>query len=388
MTVKPGLEVLFADEFKPLAGKRVGLFTNPSAVDQSLRSALKLFKEAAAKDQFKLAALFAPEHGIDATAVAGEKVASSTEGALPIYSLYGETERPTAEMLANIDVIVCDIQDIGVRYYTYVWTLAQILEAAGEHGKDVLILDRPNPLGGVMLEGSPLDPALASLVGRYSIPIRHGMTLGELAQLFNEHWTPKPAKIDVIGCEGWLRTMLWEATGLPFVPTSPNMPRLETVWQYPGACLIEGTTLSEGRGTALPFEIVGAPFIDGAALADHLNAQNLPGVRFRPHSFIPTTSKWVGERCSGVQVHIVNHSDWHALRVWLGVIAAIKTLYPDKFAWLPAPDGGIQHFDRLIGSREVRPLIDAGKPLDDLFAAWEHFSHDFEVDRWSYLLYM
>ena len=359
----------------------------------SLRSALSLFKAAAADGKIRLTAIFAPEHGLDAAAADGVKIASSSEGELPVYSLYGETQHPTPEMLENVDVIVCDIQDIGVRYYTYMWTISHILEAAGEKGVEVLILDRPNPLGGAVVEGSPLDAALSSLVGRYSIPVRHGLTLGELAQLFNARWNAKPATLDVIACEGWRRSMLWESSGLTFIPPSPNMPHLETVHHYPGACLIEGTTLSEGRGTGLPFEIVGAPFMDGVALADHLNAQNLPGVRFRSHSFQPTTSKWSGETCAGVQVHITDPAAWRALRVWLRVIVAVKTLYPDKFAWLPPGTAGVEagqvyHFDRLIGSSEVRAQIDAGQPLDDLFAGWDTFAHGFEVDRWSYLLYM
>jgi uncharacterized protein YbbC (DUF1343 family) len=393
MTVKTGLDLLVADEFKPLAGKRVGLFTNPSAVDTSLRSAVSVFKAAAAAGKIMLAALFAPEHGIDAVEADGIKISTSSANELPIYSLYGDDTRPSAEMLAKVDLIVCDIQDIGVRYYTFAWTLTHLLEAAGEHGVEVLILDRPNPLGGTLVEGSPLDPALASLVGRCSLPIRHGLTLGELAQMFNARWSAKPAKLDVIACEGWRRSMLWDATGLTFVPPSPNMPHLETVRHYSGACLIEGTTLSEGRGTALPFEIVGAPFIDGPALADHLSAQNLPGACFRAHSFQPTASKWSGERCGGVQVHITDLSAWRALRVWLSVIVAVRMLYPDKFAWLPPASSGIEagqvyHFDRLIGSSEVRTHIDAAQPLDGLFAAWDKFAHTFEVDRWSYLLYM
>ncbi len=393
MIVKPGLEILCEGEFAALAGKRVGLFTNPSAVDRSLRSTASLFKEAAAAGKFKLTALFAPEHGLDSSAPDGRKIESSKEGDLPIHSLYGDTQRPTPDMLADLDVIVCDIQDIGVRYYTYTWTVSHILEAAGEHNVAVLILDRPNPLGGTQIEGPALDPALSSLVGRFSVPIRHGLTLGELAQMCNERWTPKPATLTVIACEGWARATQWETSSLTFVPPSPNMPHLETVYQYPGACLIEGTNLSEGRGTALPFEIVGAPYVTGAALADHLNKLDLPGVRFRPHSFVPTTSKWSGERCGGVQVHITDQNQWHALRVWLNVIQAVKKLYPDQFAWLPPGASGVEagtvyHFDRLIGSSAARECIDQGGSLDDLIGSWEHFSHAFEVDRWSYLLYM
>lgn len=387
MTLRTGLDVLVRDGFKPLAGKHVGLFTNPSAVDSLLNSALSLFKAAAARRQINLVALYLPEHGLDAAAPEGEQIPSSSAGALPVFSLYGATRRPTSPMLAGVDVLVCDIQDIGVRYYTYPWTLTHILEAAGEYGVEVLVLDRPNPLGGIVVEGAPLDPALDSLIGRFSVPIRHGLTLGELALCFNARWNPTPANLDIIPCEGWLRSMTWDTTGLPFVPPSPNMPHLSTVEQYPGACLVEGTNLSEGRGTALPFEIVGAPFIAGAALAEHLNALNLSGVRFRSHAFQPTTSKWNGQRCGGVQVHITDAVQWNALDVWLQVIVAIHALYPNHFTWLPPAENGIHHFDRLIGTSEVRQRIEAHQPLDDLFATWRAFAHEFEAERQPYLLY-
>ncbi len=392
MTVQTGLDVLCAGGFRRLAGRRVGLFANPSAVDSSLNSAISLFQAAAARGVFTLAALFAPEHGIDAAAPDGERIASSRVGDLPVYSLYGESQRPTAAMLDGIDLIVCDIQDIGVRYYTFTWTVTHILEAAGERGVQVLILDRPNPLGGEIVEGAPLDPALASLVGRCSIPIRHGMTLGEVASWYNARWNPTPALLDVIPCEGWARAMLWDATGLPFVPPSPNMPRLDTVRHYPGACLIEGTNLSEGRGTALPFEIVGAPFINSLILAEYLNALELPGVRFRPHHFIPTTSKWAGQRCGGVQAHIVDLSAWRAFRGWLAVIVIVQALYRGQFAWLPPGSSGVEagqvyHFDRLIGSSEPRHLLDVGEPLNDLLAAWDAYCREFEAERQPYLLY-
>ncbi len=389
MTVEPGLEVLVHDEFRAVAGRRIALLTHPAAVDRWLNSALSWFRAAHEQGLIRLAALLAPEHGIDSAAPDGERIASSVMGDIPVYSLYGEMLR----LPDDIDLIVCDLQDVGVRYYTYLWTLSHLLDAAGERGIEVLILDRPNPLGGVVVAGAPLDPALVSLVGRYSIPIRHGMTLGELAQMINARWTAQPAPLEVIPCEGWRRSMLWEATGLPFVPPSPNMPHVETVEQYPGACLIEGTNLSEGRGTALPFEIAGAPYVDGAALADHLNGQALPGVIFRPHSFQPSASKWAGERCGGVQAHVIDPAQWDAIRAWLAVIEAALALYPDQFAWLPPGTSGVEaglvsHFDRLIGSSEVRARIDVGAPLDDLFAAWAAFSHAFEVDRWAHLLYM
>lgn len=387
MSVTTGLEVLLHDQFKPLAGVRVGLFTNPSAVDSHLNSTLSHFRAAAAQGLINLVALYSPEHGLDAAAPEGDLVASSTSGALPVHSLYGASQRPTAAMLEGVDLLVCDIQDIGVRYYTYAWTLTHILEAAGEYNVAVLVLDRPNPLGGAVVAGAPLAPALSSLVGRVSVPIRHGLTLGELARIFNALWNPTPVQLDVIPCEGWLRDTGWHQTGLPFVPPSPNMPHLSTVAHYPGACLIEGTNLSEGRGTALPFEIVGAPFIDGMSLATHLNALELPSVRFRSHSFQPAASKWRGERCGGVQVHITDEAQWDALHVWLQLIIAVHDLYPDSFAWLPPAENGIYHFDRLIGTSEVRQRIDAHQPLDDLFTAWQQFARTFVATRAPYLLY-
>jgi uncharacterized protein YbbC (DUF1343 family) len=387
VTVYTGLDVLIANDFKPLAGGRIGLFTNPSAVDRSLRRSVDIFRAAHASGQINLSALFAPEHGLDAAAQDGVKVASSALGGIPVHSLYADNIRPTHAMLDGLDLLVCDIQDIGVRYYTFLWTITHILEAAGEHDVPVLILDRPNPLGGLVVDGAPLDPAFASLVGRFSLPTRHGMTLAEVARLFNTEWNPTPASLSIIPCSGWRRAMRWADTGLVFVPPSPNMPHLEAVEQYPGSCLIEGTTLSEGRGTTLPFQIVGAPYIDGMALADLLNALNLPGVRFRPHSFQPAASKWAGERCGGVQAHVLDAQAWQPLRAWLTVIASIGLLYPDQFEWLPPAENGVYHFDRLIGSSEPRRVIHAGAPLNDLLASWADFSRAFTTQREPYLLY-
>ncbi|HVU13421.1 MAG TPA: DUF1343 domain-containing protein [Phototrophicaceae bacterium] len=373
MTVKPGLEVLSGDAFKPLAGKRVGLLTNAGAVDRALRSAISLFK---ASDQIKLTAVFTPEGDMKLDDV-------------PVYSVGDRYHLGSA--MGQIDVMVCDVQDSGVRYDTLLWYVAELLELAAERSVSVLILDRPNPLGGVIVDGPPLDAHLASPYGRYPIPVRHGLTLGELAQLFNQRWMSKPAALDVIPCEDWRRALLWEATRLAFVPPSAKLPHLETIQHYPGACLLEGTNLSVGHGTTLPFEIVGAPFIDGDRLADYLNGLNLPGVRFRPLRFKPCANRWPGEVCGGVQAHIIDLANWRAIRIWLAVIAAVHTLYPKQFEW-QAPWGVSDlppyHIDRLIGSSDPRQRIDADAPLDDLFEAWDTFSHAFEVDRWAYLLYM
>ena len=391
MTVRTGLEGLREGDFRLLTGQRVGLMSNPSAVDQELRSTYDIFREAAAVD---LVALFAPEHGFAAAAPDAEHIATTTDvrTGLPLYSLYGETRRPSVEMMNMVDIIVCDIQDVGVRYYTYIWTISHILEAAGKHGVSVVILDRPNPLGGHVISGPSLEPQLESFVGRFPVPVRHGLTVGELAQMINDNWNPTPAQITVVQCQGWQRAMMWNKTGLLFVPPSPNIPAFETVLHYPGACLVEGTQLSEGRGTALPFQVVGAPWLDASELADHLNAQDWPAVRFRPHTFQPTSSKWAGEYCQGVQAHIIDQEQWLPLTVWLGVVRQIRMFYPEQFEWLPpfgpgVESGPVYHFDRLIGSETVRHQIDTGVPLAEIMAGWDTICGEFDEKRQSFLLY-
>ncbi len=377
--LKTGLEVLQTQNFAFLAGKRVGLMTNPSAVDADLNSTYQIFVNA---PQVNLVALFSPEHGFASAVQDGIYVASSVDSrsGLPIHSLYGNAMRPTAEMLADIEVLVCDVQDVGVRYYTYLWTISYILEAAGEVGVEVLILDRPNPLGGIAIEGAPLDEAFASLVGRFNIPNRHGMTLGELAQMINTLWNPTPALIKIIPCEGWRREMTWDMLGRVWIPPSPNMPHFVTALQYPGACLVEGTNLSEGRGTTLPFEIVGAPFVDGFRLPPILNRLGLQGVKFRPHSFSPTASKFAGEACHGVQVHITDARVWNPLKTWLLVLTVIHDMYEGMFTWNP-------HFDLLMGSDQVRMRLDRRLALNEIMSSWEHYQDEFRQQRMPFLLY-
>jgi len=374
--VSTGIEVLRANGFAQLKGKRVGLFTNLNAVDSNLVSTYDILRSTS---EVNLTAIFSPEHGLAAALADGQNINSSVDvrTGLPIHSLYGETKSPTPEMLTNVDVIVCDSQDIGVRYYTFTWTMSHILEAAGEHGIEMIILDRPNPLGGYPF-GAPLDMRFASLVGRFPVPTQPGMTFGELAQLFNAQWNPTPAQLSIINCEGYQRDMTWEETGLTFVPPSPNMPRLLAAQHYPGACLIEGTSLSEGRGTALPFEIVGAVGLDGYALAETLNAKGWAGVRFRPHVFQPHTSKYAGELCGGIQAHITDAKIYQALPVWLGILAAVYQ--QQTFTWN-------DHFERLIGSDGIRQLIENNTPLDNLFAEWQSTCADFDALRQPYLIY-
>jgi uncharacterized protein YbbC (DUF1343 family) len=385
MTLRTGLDVLREREFADLKGLRVGLLTNPSAVTRDLVSAYRLFSETPHVD---LRALFSPEHGFAAAAADGAHVASGTDGrtGLPVYSLYGPSLRPTPEMLADIDVLVCDIQDIGVRYYTFAWTISIAMEAAGAAGVEVIILDRPNPLGPA-IDGAPGLDSFASLVGLHPVPVQHGLTLGELMRVVNMRWNPTPAQLRVIACEPASQPDTWEASGLPFVPPSPAMPHLSTVRHYPGACLLEGTNLSEGRGTALPFEICGAPYIDAESLADQLNALGLGGVRYRPHVFTPAASKYAGQTCYGVQAHITG-PEYRPLAAWVAVIQAIRHAYADQFDWLaPYPGSAMRPFDRLARGEDLREHIDANRPLAELTAQWDAAATDWRALRRDARLY-
>jgi uncharacterized protein YbbC (DUF1343 family) len=249
-----------------------------------------------------------------------------------------------------------------------------------------LILDRPNPLGGQRLDGPLLHDDLRSLVGRAPVPIQHGMTLGELMLMFNALWNPHPCALELILCTGWQRDMHWQDTGLTWVPPSPNMPQLATVMHYPGACLVEGTNLSEGRGTTLPFEIDGAPWIDADALADQLNRQDWSGQRFRPHVFVPTASKFAGQTCYGVQAHITDSARFEAFESWLGVIQTIKQCYPEEFRWLP-PLNDTYYFDRLIGTARVRDQIEAAVPVAEIVQGWQQDLINFAEQRRPFLRY-
>lgn len=381
----PGIHLLLTDDYALLAGRRIGLLSNPSAVDTQFVTTTRRFIES---PHVNLVALFSPEHGARAVAPDGSAVPSTKHpSGIPIHSLYGETYRPTHEMLEGIDLIVCDIQDVGARFYTYVWTITHILEAAGEYGVEVLILDRPNPLSGLSA-GPLLQPQFTSLVGRDPIPIQHGLTLGELAQMHNTLWNPHPAALRIVTMGGWKRRMRWPETGMHWVPPSPAMPHYSTAQHYPGACLVEGTNLSEGRGTVLPFEIVGAPWIDGDALADQLNARNWQGVRFRSHSFVPNASKYAGQACQGVQAHITEDLIFSPILVWLSVIREIHQRYPADFAWLEphAPDQS-RHFDRLIGSDKPRQQINDGQPLLEIIQDWDASIAEFVDQARPFMLY-
>lgn len=382
--LRVGIDVLQQEAFAPLVGKRVGLFTNPSAVDAELISTYQRF----VASDVNLVALFAAEHGAFGRAADGELIANMVDPAtdIPIRSVYGKQHRPSAEMLADLDVMVCDIQDIGVRYYTYQWTMTHIIEACGEYGIPVVVLDRPNPLGDVVA-GRGLDAGFDSLVGRFDVPMQHGLTIGEMMQLFNGEWNTTPADLTIIPCEGYQRHMTWEQIQRPFVPPSPNMPHLSTVRHYPGACLVEGTNLSEGRGTALPFEIVGAPFMDARSLAAELNQFGLQDVRFRPHFFTPTTRKHANEACEGVQVHITGAS-FEPIKTWITVFHAVKEMYPNDFDWQPPfVAGDHPPFDKLIGSDQPRIALENGASVAEIMQGWDDFAQAFRELCQPYLLY-
>ncbi|MGB7339066.1 MAG: DUF1343 domain-containing protein [Phototrophicaceae bacterium] len=380
-----GIDVLAKQHFAALQGKRVGLLTNPSAVNKDMLSTYQVLVDA---ENVNLVALYGAEHGAFGRVEAGEHVEGMVDArtGIPVHSLYGKTYRPSPEMLTDIDVMVCDIQDIGLRYYTYLWTMTYVVEACGAADIPVIILDRPNPLGA-NVAGRGLEGAISSLVGRYNVPIQHGMTVGEVLQMHNAIWNNTPADLTIIACEGYQHQMIWADFERPFIAPSPNMPHMLTVKQYAGACLIEGTNLSEGRGTTIPFQIAGAPYIDGRDLADALNQLDLADVRFRPHQFTPLMSKYAGEACEGVEVHMIG-SNFDAISTWLHVIHTVKDLYPEQFAWVDSyVENDYRPFDKLIGSELPRIMFDKGASVANITQAWAASVAKFIQQRQPYMIY-
>ncbi len=384
MSVSTGLDVLAAEGFKRLRGRRVGLITNPTGVDRLLRANVDLMVAAGGVG---LVALFGPEHGIRGEAPAGQRVGSSTDPVtrLPVYSLYGEHDKPAPETLGGLDALVFDIQGAGVRFYTYASTMLKAMEAAAQTGVRFVVLDRPNPINGQAVEGGPVEPGFESLVGWRSVPIRHGLTLGELAWYVNEVFGVG-ADLDVVAMTGWRRGMWYDQTGLSFVPPSPNTTGLDMLALYPGTCFLEGTNVSEGRGTTKPFEVFGAPWADGRRLAAHLNGRGLDGVRFRPVHFRPLTSKHEGHECGGVQAHVTDRSALRPVRLGLEIVAALRALHPDRFVWVGGREGR-SYFDLLTGTAQVRSAIEAGQAPADIERSWAGWLADYLARRQPYLLY-
>lgn len=364
--VKTGLTVLLEDKLDLIAGKSIGLITNSTGVNENLEDNISLFLR---HPDVYLKALFAPEHGLWGASQDGVKISTfhHANTSIPIYSLYGSTRKPTRKMLEGLDVLVFDIQDVGARFYTYISTMAMAMEACAENGVRFLVLDRPNPINGLKVEGNILESEFRSFVGYLPVPVRHGMTAGELALFFDEQYQIG-TRLDVVSMSGWHRDMWFDDTKLPWVMPSPNMPTLDTATVYPGTCLFEGTNLSEGRGTTRPFEIIGAPWINAPALADKLNELALPGVKFRPVYFIPTFSKHKDQRCGGVQVHVLDRELFAPVRTALEMISTIRSAYPVEFQWR---DGRRYFFDLLMGTDKIRKRLSEGKPAADIIHSWE-----------------
>ncbi|WP_404355082.1 DUF1343 domain-containing protein [Cytobacillus firmus] len=380
-----GVEVLLDEEKDLIEGKKVGLITNPTGVDSNLNSIVDILHN---DPDVELTALYGPEHGVRGSAQAGEYVEYyiDEKTGLPVYSLYGKTKKPTPEMLENIDVLLFDIQDVGTRFYTYIYTMAYAMEAAKENNIPFIVLDRPNPQGGTKVEGPVLDMKYSSFVGNYPISLRHGMTVGELAELFNEEFEIG-ADLTVVKMNGWKRNMYYDDTKLPFVMPSPNMPTLETALVYPGAALIEGTNVSEGRGTTKPFELIGAPFINADDLAGHLNGLDLPGVTFRAASFTPSFSKHAGQLSHGIQIHVTHRDAFKPVETGLHIVKAIHDMYPEDFEFRAENSAGISFFDNLVGNGWVREAIEEGKTVEEISSKWENELKQFKKTREEYLLY-
>ncbi len=384
-----GLDALPADP-QQVRGRRVGLVTNHTGCTTLFQPTAAVLAASGAQ----VAALFGPEHGYDGLlqdALAVDQTVHRVPGVgeVPVYSLYRADDDfgLPARALADLDLLVFDMQDVGSRYYTYLSTLGVVLEACAEAGLPLLVLDRPNPLGGTV-EGPGLDADCRSFVGRYDLPIRHGLTLGEAARYINRYYLADQAVVAVVRAPGWGRDMLFPATGLPWVAPSPNIPTFDTALVYPGTCLFEGTTLTEGRGTTRPFELVGAPWIDPDVYAAALNRLALPGVRFRPARFMPAFSRYTDQVCGGVQVHPTDPHLLQPVALGLQMIVAARRLDPDQLLWREPPEpGGLYHFDRLIGSRQVRPRIEQGATAADLMGGWAAAEQAFARRSAECLLY-
>ena len=390
--VTPGLERLLSNPENYLCGSTLGLVVNQTSLTGNGCSSITQFRN---NNQFKLSTLFAPEHGLygidqDMVPIIDE---TNPISGIPVKSLYGANASsltPSPDLLNEIDNLVFDIQDVGSRYYTFIYTLANCMQTCAESNTRMVVCDRPNPINGLKIEGNLVREEFRSFVGQYPLPNRHGMTVGELARLFNDHFSIK-CDLKVVPMEGWDRSMWYDQTGLPWVPPSPNMPTLSTATVYPGMCLMEGTLLSEGRGTTTPFEQVGAPYINAEALAKTLNEGNLPGLFFRPQYFKPQFQKWSGKICGGVQLHITDRDKIKPLVTSIAVLYSIKKLYPNDFAWRTEPYEFVSDrlaIDLLYGSPTLREEIGSGTlSLDDLESAWEEETKEFLPQRKACLIY-
>jgi len=378
--IRPGIEVLLSDSLQLVRNRRVGLVTNQAGVDAQGISDVTRLRDTG----IRLVALFSPEHGFQGVADPGALVASSKDSAtgLPIYSLYGRSSAPTDEMLRGIDMMLVDLQDAGARYYTYLATTIEVMQVAARRKLPVLILDRPNPIGG-LVQGNVLDPAFTSKVGSLAVPMRHGMSLGELARLAAQDLEIR-VDLRVIPVAGWGRVQALDQTGLPFIPPSPNLRSLESLFHYPGTCLFEGTNLSVGRGSDAPFEQVGAPWIDTSSVLTAIRAAAPPGVRFSGVQFTPRKpgdAKYADTAMAGIRLEVTDRSSYDPTASAVQLLSVIRKAHPEHFRWIPA------HFDRLAGGSVLRQQIEAGVAADSIIKSWQPALEHFRNRRGSVLLY-
>ena len=372
-----------------LHGLRVGVLANPASIDHGFTHVVDRLGQST---DYTLAAIFGPQHGYQSNLqdnMIETPHSKDRRRSVPIFSLYSETREPTREMLDLIDVLVIDLQDVGSRIYTFIYTMANCLRAAARAGLPVIVCDRPNPIGGTQVAGPTLETGFESFVGQFRMPMRHGMTVAELARLFNEHHGIG-ADLETVPMAGWSREMYWDATDIPWVMPSPNMPTLDTAIVYPGTVLFEGTKLSEGRGTTRPFELIGAPWLDGEALAERMNRVGLKGVYFRPVGFEPTFQKHARVPCGGCQIHVTARRDFAPVKAGVSLLRECFGSAPDRFEWRDPPyeyEHDKMPIDILAGSPELREQIEQQIPLDDIAASWLSGVREFEEIKKPYLLY-
>lgn len=380
--VKTGLQLLADEGLREVSGKRVGVVTNHTGVTADFTHIVDLFHR---HPDLDVKVVFSPEHGFRGDAADGVHVENSIDSrtGIPVFSLYGPRLEPPRRLLEKLDLIIYDIQDVGARFYTYISTLFHVLKAAGEVGVSVLVLDRPNPITGLRVEGPTLEPRFRSFVGVWTIPVRYGLTVGELANLFNEE-AGLGAQVEVLKMRGWRREMWFDETGLPWVPPSPNMPSLSTAIVYPGTCLLEGTNISEGRGTTRPFEVVGAPWLDEYSVIEELESLPLRGFRLRPSVFTPRFGKYRGEPCHGFQIYVTDRDRFEPVKFGLAIVWAIRRIHPKSLRFTRSR--GRYYFDLLVGSDRPRKLITENQRFEELARVCEDTAR-FKKIRERYLLY-
>lgn len=386
--VQSGLDILFSHHKRLLSGKRIALLGNPSSVNSQYRFLVDLF---AAEKSWQLVSLFGPEHGIRGEMQDQELCDGFKDPAtgLPVYSLYGRHLKPTPEMMSGIDTIVFDIQDVGSRYYTFIYTMSYLMEACHENHVQLVVLDRPNPINGIDIEGPVLEAGFESFVGRFPIPIRHGMTVGELAVCFEEHFGLR-CNLEVIEMEGWQRDRYFEDSGLPWVLPSPNMPTVDTAVVYPGMCLLEGTNVSEGRGTTRPFEIFGAPWIEPYRFCARMDSFRLRGVCFRPLHFRPTFNKYAGQVCGGAQLHVTDRKTFQPVKTALCILSVLIQDWKESFRWKEPPYEFVTDrmpIDILFGNSWIRAELENGTHPDRIEERWQSALSACNGIRQKYCLY-